>query len=48
MPLTLLKRFAGHSDHTDSIGIYGHEYGDDLERGAKIIDMVFGKITTSR
>lgn len=44
MPLALLKALVGHAADTDSIGIYGHEYSDDLIRSAHIIDRVFDNI----
>lgn len=45
MPLALLQSMVGHSSDTDSIGIYGHEYGDDLKRAAAIVDDVFSGMT---
>ena len=45
MPLALLKGQVGHSVDTDSIGTYGHEYDDDLQRCANIVDRVFNNIT---
>lgn len=45
MPLAILRQTVGHSGETDSIGIYGHEFGDDLKKAAGIIDSVFSKIT---
>lgn len=44
LPLPLLKALVGHATDTDSIGIYGHEYGDDLQRSAQIIDRVFDNL----
>lgn len=45
MPTALLQTVVGHSEDTNSIGIYGHEFGQDLERAAEIVDQVFGKLT---
>lgn len=47
MPLALLQSVVGHSEDTDTIGIYGHEYGDDLKRAAAIVDTVFSAMTKS-
>lgn len=45
MPLALLQSTFGHSEDTDSYGIYGHEFDDDLKQAATIVDEVFSKIT---
>ncbi len=47
MPLELLKMTLGHSVSTDTIGIYGHEFHDDLKRAADISDAVFERILKS-
>lgn len=47
MPLALLQEMVGHSDDTDSLGIYGHEYDDDLVRQAEIVDSVFARFVNN-
>lgn len=47
MPDGLLKSVVGHSKDMDTYGVYGHEFGDDLEIAAEYIDRAYGKLLNS-